>query len=366
MLGWLLDDLRKEREAAGGGGGRARIRFGATGPRGRLYAVKPAARSRINCVVKARYVKTSMDAGRHIVAHLRYIEERERGVDEKERDFFDRNRDGIERKEVQRAMLENTGERVAMQKLILSPGDNSLNIREYTRDSMEALEKRMGHELDWYAVVHENTDHHHAHVVIAGKIPGYERRLEQREATKEDRWMGDLIERVDREDRLADLLGGKELRDLDREETDPRVAELLGEQRRSAEELRFEKFLDKYEREMAMRESTRERGEVYLDRMDLRELKNAGNDYLVRERSMDRALERALEKERELDRSPEHERGQQKQLQLDLESSRWSDISQTFDTDRYLQKETERAFEKPERERERDDDLDRGDFDRGR
>lgn len=363
MLGWLLDDLRKEREG-GGGGGRARIRLGNTGPRGRLYAVKAVAKNRINCIVKARYVKTSMDAGRHIMAHLRYIEERERGVDEKERDFFDRNRDGIERKEVQRVMLENTGDRVAMQKLMLSPGDNRVNIREYTRDSMEALEKRMGYELDWYGVTHENTDHHHAHVVIAGKIPGYERRLEQREALKEDRWMGELVDRVEREDRLYDLLEGKEPKDLDREEIDPRVAELLGEQRRSAEELRFEKFLDKYEREMAMREETKAKGEVYLDRGDLAELKHAGNDYLLRERSMDRAIERAMEREREFDRSPE--RGHERQMELNLETSRWSDIANAFDTDRYLQKETERTFEKPERTKERDDDLDRGDFDRGR
>lgn len=358
MLGWLLNDLRKERE--GGGGGRARIRLGNTGPRGRLYAVKAVAKSGINCVVKARYVKTSRVAGRQIMAHLRYIEERERGASEKERDFFDRNRDGIERKEVQRAMLENTGDRVAMQKLILSPGDNNVNIREYTRDSMEALEKRLGQQLDWYAVVHENTDHHHAHVVIAGQIPGYERRLEQRQAVKEDRWMADLVDRVDREDRLFDLLQGKELKDQEREEIDPRVAELLGEQRRSAEELRFEKFLDKYEREMAMREDTKARGEVYLDRGDLSELKHAGNDYLLRERSMDRALERVMLHERDIDRSPERDREHERQMELNLETSRWSDIAQTFDTDRYLQKETERPFEKPERTRERDDDLDRG------
>lgn len=347
MLGWLLDDLRKEKEG-GGGGGRARIRLGNTGPRGRVYAVKPAAQSSINCVVKARYVKTSMDAGRHIMAHLRYIEERERGADEKERDFFDRSRDGIERKEVQRVMLENTGDRVAMQKLMLSPGDNDISIREYTRDSIEALEKRMGYKLDWYAVVHENTVHHHAHVVIAGKIPGYERRLEQREALKEERWMGELVDRVDREG------------------MDPRVAELIGEQKRSAEELRFEKFLDKYEREMAMREETKDKGEVYFDRGDLSELKHAGNDYLLRERSMDRAIERAMERERELDRSPGRDREHERQMELNVKTSRWSDIATAFDTDRFLQKETERTFEKPERTRERDDDLDRGDFDRGR
>ena len=39
---------------------------------------------------------------------------------------------------------------------------------------MKALDERLGHNLDWYATTHKNTDHYHAHVVIAGKIPGRE------------------------------------------------------------------------------------------------------------------------------------------------------------------------------------------------
>ena len=69
-----------------------------------------------------------------------------------------------------------------MHTLILSPGDNNIDIREYARESMEALEDRLGHKLDWYGVIHENTDHHHAHVVIAGKIPDREREAERQDA----------------------------------------------------------------------------------------------------------------------------------------------------------------------------------------
>lgn len=58
-------------------------------------------------------------------------------------------------------MLENRGQNAAMHKLILSPGDNSIDLKDYTRDCMDQLEKRLGHKLDWYGVTHENTDHNH-------------------------------------------------------------------------------------------------------------------------------------------------------------------------------------------------------------
>jgi hypothetical protein len=47
--------------------------------------------------------------------------------------------------------LAKKGERIAMHTLILSLGGNNEDIREYTRESMQALEERMGHGLDWYA-----------------------------------------------------------------------------------------------------------------------------------------------------------------------------------------------------------------------
>lgn len=353
-LGWLLDDMRMDRPG-GGGGGRVRIRLGRTGPRGRMYAVTKAPRGGgKTCVVKAKFVRTGTGSGRHISAHLRYIEERERGEKERERDFFDRDRNGIERDEVQRAMLANRGERVAMHKLILSPGDNNVDVRGYTRESMEALEERLGHKLDWYAVIHENTDHHHAHVVIAGKIPDQEREIERREAREEAQWLEKTIEEVERDDRAGE-----------REEVDPRDKDVVPEREYSPQEVSWNKFLDKYEREMAQREGAQERGDVYLDRNDLSELRSSGNDYIHRERSLDRAWERALEREfgqeRELDRSSR---------EVDLERCPWSEISQYFETDRALDHEVERGYESreergqdddDEKHRERERDYDRGD-----
>ena len=351
-LGWLLDDFRQER-GRGGGGGRPHIRLGRTGPRGRMYAVTRAPRGGHTCVVKAKFVRAGKDSGRHITAHLRYIEERERGEREKERDFFDRDRRGIDRKEVQRAMLENRGERVAMHKLILSPGDNNVDVREYTRESMEALEERLGHKLDWYAVIHENTDHHHAHVVVAGKIPDRDREMERRAAREDAQWFDKTIDKMLEHDKeaLRFLLGDE--REDRREEIDPRDRDVVPDRSYSPEEVRWNKFLDKYEREMAAREGAQERGDVYLDRNDLKELRSAGNDYIHRDRSLERAWDRELE--REFGWEHDRDRDRDRERDIDLDRDRWSDISEHFETDREMHRETERSYE-PRDERDRGDD----------
>ncbi|HMX45651.1 MAG TPA: hypothetical protein PK671_04290 [Candidatus Obscuribacter sp.] len=351
ILGWLLDDIKRDRPG-GGGGGRPHIRLGRVGPRGRMYANAKPSGGRSTCVVKSKFVSVGQGSGRHIVAHLRYIEERERGERERERDFFDRGRDGIERKEVERAMLGNRGERVAMHKLILSPGDNDVNVRDYTRDSMEALEERLGHRLDWYGVIHANTDHHHAHVVIAGKIPDRQREHERTEAREEAQWLDRLLDKLEAEDRyIARALRGEEI--------DPRDRDVVPEREYSVDEVKTNKFLDKYEREMMARERAQERGDVHLDRNDLKELRSAGNDYVHRDRSLDRAWERAYE--REFGRELELERTRERELSL--ERSPWSDISRHFEADRE-QGEIDRGYERDrddDEERRREREYDRGD-----
>jgi len=376
---WMFGELEKHKEGGGGGGGgKPRIRLGKTGPRGRHYGKAPRTARSAQVVVKASYARAGRGAARHIGAHLRYIEERERGEKEKERDFFDRDRGGIERKDVERAMLENQGNRAAMHKLILSPGDNSLDLRDFTRESMEALEDRLGHKLDWYAVIHENTEHHHAHVVIAGKIPDRERAIERREAREDAQFFDRLIERELADtsgDRLRDLLweartsgfDGIE-KALEREEVDPNVRDLLPERERSPDEIRTEKMLDRYEREMAARERAGERGDVYLDRWDLKEVKDFGNSYLDRERSVDREIERSLERELGREYMPERER----EIERDRgDMDRW-EMSTVYE-DRELTRESDDSSLGRGRGRGEDDDdeqkreRDRGDeFDRGR
>ena len=353
-------------------------------------------------VAKAKFIKAGKGSRAAIREHLRYIQERERGEREPERKFFDRSRDGIERKEVYDQMMQNRGDRAAMHTLILSPGDNSIDIREYTRESMGALEERMGHDLNWFATIHENTDHYHAHVTIAGKIPERERELEkghEREYEIQRRGNGDRLlkwgneekdvrellghrydERAEtdpREDRRAEYEFGH---GSEREETDPRVKELLGDQTRSISELKTERLLDRYERQMEAREIAKSHGDVYLDVSDLRELRSAGNDYVHRERSFDREIERAFEREfgRELEPERDRDRGDDLDRGRDIESMHWSEVAAMFETERFMH-EHGREYGHGEREdgpsrgegRSRGDDDERGrgrddDFGRGR
>jgi hypothetical protein len=100
----------------------------------------------------------------------------------------------------------------------------------------------------------------------------------------------------------------------EREETDPAVRDLVGDNMRSPAELKTEKMLDKYERQMAAQEEGKQRGDVYIDRGDLKELRDAGNDYLTRERSLERELDHAIEREMSRDlftmeHQREHDRG---------------------------------------------------------
>lgn len=291
MLGRMNERDREEGRSSSGGG-KPRIRLGKTGPRGRIYSTRTAASMRTS-IAKASFVRRSKGALRHITAHLRYVQEREKGELErgKERDFFNRDKDGIERADVELEMKRNQGRKVSMHKLILSPGDNKIDLRDYTRESMEALEERLGHKLTWYGVEHRNTANHHIHVVIAGKAPERERSqerelLQEREEESEHRY--------------------RSQRELD--------------STRTKEEARLERLLDRIERDAIAKEAAKDRGDVYLDRNDLSELRAAGNEFRIRERSFDRALERAFE--REFDRELGQDREREPDIQREREHER--------------------------------------------
>jgi len=317
-------------------------------------------------VVKSKFIKAGKGARPAIREHLKYIQERERGEGEKERDFFDRSRSDIERAEVYDAMYRNRGDKAAMHTIILSPGDNNLDIRDYTRESLEALEERMGHKLDWYAVIHENTNYHHAHVAIAGKIPDWIREAERDEATRASGKRSDLKWENEERD-LRELLGPgfdepaqtdpREDRQLEREfgygmppqEIDPRDRDVVLDKVRYPEEVKAEKSIERYEWRMGIGERARSRGDVYLDRNDLNELRAAGNDYLTRERSFDREVERSMDKEMQRDLVFDFDKTRERELEREPHRSR--------DDDSFGRS---RGREDSHDERDREDDFDRG------
>lgn len=84
------------------------------------------------------------------------------------RKLFDREGREITREEGIALAMNNRGEEIAGHKLILSPGDNSIDMVEYTRDQMKVLEERFNARIDYSFSYQKNTDHYHIHVNLPG------------------------------------------------------------------------------------------------------------------------------------------------------------------------------------------------------
>lgn len=128
-------------------------------------------------IVKGKYVRGGKANHRatasQLKAHVKYIEYRSRDATREGREdryLFDKEQDHVQRLEVVREIMDHTSSRVSYHKLVLSPAEDEPvhDWREWTRQVMRDLEDAQGKDLHWYAVKHENTDHPHVHIVIAG------------------------------------------------------------------------------------------------------------------------------------------------------------------------------------------------------
>jgi len=103
---------------------------------------------------------------------LHYMQTRplDNGERPEDRHFFGPERDGGSWREARAEILDHATEQVAFHRLILSPGPDQpvADIREWTRMVLDDLADTLGQQLHWVAVVHRNTDHPHAHVLVAG------------------------------------------------------------------------------------------------------------------------------------------------------------------------------------------------------
>ncbi|HEY9684283.1 MAG TPA: hypothetical protein V6C86_22075 [Oculatellaceae cyanobacterium] len=161
-------------------------------------------------VVKHRYFKGER-AQRGAGEYTRYVEYR-RGDDREDgkRKFFDRDDAGIEGAKVRELWPEQGKRGPVMHELILSPGLNTVDQQEYTREVMDKLSRSKGQELQWYGVEHKNTEHHHIHVLIAGKdAEGREVRINRNDHKQIKDW-GDRY--LDREHQLDRYLQREEER----------------------------------------------------------------------------------------------------------------------------------------------------------
>jgi hypothetical protein len=104
------------------------------------------------------------------LAHVKYIQHRP-GPDREKggREMFNDREDRINAREMREAIKELNGSRVVVHKLTLAPEINPADKKAFTREVMQNLSRDMGRDLEWFAVAHNNTEHHHIHVVVLGK-----------------------------------------------------------------------------------------------------------------------------------------------------------------------------------------------------
>jgi len=126
-------------------------------------------------VIKHKYIPGRNRSGNVVsigkaLAHVKYIQHRP-GPDREPggREMFDENGDRVDAKEMRKAIREAGGDRVVVHKLMLAPEINPQDKKAFTRDVMAKLGQDMGRDLRWFGVEHNNTDHHHIHVVVLGK-----------------------------------------------------------------------------------------------------------------------------------------------------------------------------------------------------
>lgn len=156
-------------------------------------------------VAKHSYIKGGNGKAR-ACAHVNYIqhrsgEDREKGG----RPFFNKDRDDVKGKEVKRDIEEQSRGGVTVHKIILSPGIDGVDLKEYTREVMDELGSKKGLDLKWQAVEHTNTDHDHVHVVVMGKDKNGRQVRFDRDDHKNIRETGDrYLEREHKLDRYLD------------------------------------------------------------------------------------------------------------------------------------------------------------------
>src|SRR5580700_4967014 len=59
-------------------------------------------------------------------------------------------------------------------KIIISPEDPTVNFERTACDMIARIEQHTGAPVEWAGVVHRNTDHPHAHLIVRGKLPSGE------------------------------------------------------------------------------------------------------------------------------------------------------------------------------------------------
>jgi type IV secretory pathway VirD2 relaxase len=115
-------------------------------------------------VVKARYISTAGSGAKAARTHLAYLERDGVEQDGSQGRLFDRDGD-IDRE----TFGADIPEEKRQFRFIVAPEDgNELDLRAYTKQLMDRMEKDLARPLRWAAVCHYNTDNPHVHIVVRG------------------------------------------------------------------------------------------------------------------------------------------------------------------------------------------------------
>ena len=110
--------------------------------------------------------------GGKLMAHAQYLE-RDGAAREGERGhFYDQERDIAE--DARERLQDWSVEDKRHFRIMLAPESGARmvgedgDLKDFTRSTMEKMERDLGVELDWVAVDHHNTDNPHVHVIVRG------------------------------------------------------------------------------------------------------------------------------------------------------------------------------------------------------
>lgn len=188
------------------------------------------------------------------LAHVKYIQHRpgeDRGPEG--RKFFDDTEDNLDGRSQRKAIRELEDSKVVIHKLTLSPEIEPIDKREFTREVMQQLSAEKGLDLKWMAVEHNNTAHHHIHVVVLGKDKnGKSVRINRDDYSKLREWSDRHLERT----RPLELK-------LSRDERVRKEKERAETRKREREARRQERIRDGLELPWMLKKIVREQYEPY-------------------------------------------------------------------------------------------------------
>ncbi len=199
------------------------------------------------------------------LAHVKYIQHRP-GPDREQggREMFNDKEDRIDAREMREAIKELGDSRVVVHKLTLAPEINPQDKKAFTREVMENLGRDKGLDLKWFAVEHNNTDHHHIHVVVLGRDRnGSEVRID----------LKDIDKVKEHGDRYLERWHPRELEHSRRERED-REKERRAERTRERETAKQERIRDGLELPGMHKKIIREQLEPYKEWKEKQELEH--------------------------------------------------------------------------------------------